>query len=197
MVVDEGTAPAVEVLIPRVAGQREAEQIGEFVEEEVARRLHGATGRIDIDVGVAIELPRAAMRCGAIAVVADFVAFDVEELTRLCWGMAKEEAGRYMGLYRRKGLVDGDPFATLDRSGVGELIRRAIADGRTTYRDLMVGVDVGAGGGVRTIRHLEAMEVDAVTVEPSQVVATRLAAAQAYVALERARRRRQRRGLEE
>ena len=197
MVVDEGVVPTAEILIPRVASAREAEEVADLVEATMARHLHGATSRINIDVGVVVQLPRAAFRCAEIARVADFVIFDHAELTRWSWGMAREEAGRYLPMYLERGLVDADPFATIDRRGVGELIRRAIADGRRIYRDLVVGVEVGDNGGTAAIHDYEALEVDSLTVAPSQVVATRLAAAQAYVVYERARRRRQRRGLEE
>ena len=187
-VVDEGITPLVGLLLPRIADPGELSRLVGEVQETVGRHLHGTRERLRIDVGASIHLPRAAMMADEIAKEVDYLLVATGDLTALTWGMTPENSPRFMTTYLADRLVAHDPFQSLDRPGVGELLRMTISRGRHANPDLIVGVDAAHGADPRSIRFFESIDVDFLTVHPDDVQATRLAAAQAYVRYERALR---------
>ena len=190
IVVDDGIAPVIEILIPRVADGLESRWVSDKVEATIAEHLHGATEQISFEVGAMIQLPRAALVCDEIAANLDFIVVATQQLTRFVWGMAPDDVGRFMTHYVEEGLISRNPFESLDRRGVGELIRIAIARGRSHGGELVVGVGDGHAHDPRSIRFFESLDVDHLTVDAGDVPATKVAAAQAYIAYERALRKR-------
>ena len=181
-----GGDPVVpEIMIPLVATARELELVKSRI-DEVARELAEETGQAPhYLVGTMIELPRAALRAGAIAVHAAFFSFGTNDLTQMTLGLSRDDAGKFLESYRKAGIFEQDPFQTLDREGVGELVRLAVARGREARPDLKLGICGEHGGDPASIAFCEELGLDYVSCSPYRVPIARLAAAQAVLARER------------
>jgi pyruvate,orthophosphate dikinase len=135
--------------------------------------------KIPYQVGTMIELPRAALLAGEIAVNAAFFSFGTNDLTQTVFGLSRDDAASFIGVYQRLGVLPIDPFVTLDIEGVGELIRIAKERGRATRPDLKVGICGEHGGDPASIRFCREIGLDYVSCSPYRVPIARLAAAQA------------------
>ena len=175
-----GGDPRVEVMVPLVVAERELALVASWVHEE-AERVLGASG-IDRDylVGTMIETPRAAIVADAIARHAEFFSFGTNDLTQMVFGFSRDDVeGRIMPAYLAAGLLPDDPFATIDVEGVGELLRDAVARGRSTRPDLEVGICGEHGGDPRSIALCHEIGLDYVSCSPFRLPVARLAAAHA------------------
>lgn len=190
MVIDDGIVPVVEILIPRVAHRRELQWIVDMIDATIARHLHGASEHITLEVGALIQLPRAALAAESMALDTDVIVIATRDLTRLTWGMTRENAHRFIPRYVDEGFIATDPFASVDRGGVGELVQSAVHRSRSRGAEVMIGVDAGHGADPSSIRFFESLDVDHLSVRPDDVPAARVAAAQAYIAYERTLRHR-------
>ena len=181
-----GGDPVVpEIMIPLVATARELELVKSRI-DEVARELAEETGQAPhYLVGTMIELPRAALRAAAIAGHAAFFSFGTNDLTQMTLGLSRDDAGKFLESYRKAGIFERDPFQTLDREGVGELVRLAVARGRKARPDLKLGICGEHGGDPASIAFCEELGLDYVSCSPYRVPIARLAAAQAVLARER------------
>jgi pyruvate,orthophosphate dikinase len=179
----KGGRPVVpEVMIPLVATKRELD-ILKAVIDRVAGEVAKASGvALDYSVGTMIELPRAALRAGEIAESADFFSFGTNDLTQTTFGLSRDDAGNFLEAYQRQGIVEQDPFVTLDQSGVGELVAIAVERGRKTRAELKLGICGEHGGDPASIRFCEGVGLDYVSCSPYRVPIARLAAAQAALA---------------
>jgi pyruvate,orthophosphate dikinase len=130
-------------------------------------------------VGTMIELPRAALRAGDIAVAAEFFSFGTNDLTQTALGISRDDAGSFLGPYTAKGILPADPFVTLDQEGVGELVRIAAERGRAARPGLKLGICGEHGGDPASIDFCEGVGLDYVSCSPFRVPIARLAAAQA------------------
>ena len=187
-VQDEGVRTRVEIAIPMVADPGEAGHLIAVINDAVARHLYGLSREADVAVGVMVEVPRAALLAGELALEADFFSFGTNDLTQLMWGMSRDDAARFMEAYRDQGVLTEDPFEILDRAGVGLLMRQALKQGRMVYPQLAAGVCGEHAGEPHSIRFFEALNLDYVSVSPYRVASVRLAAAQAFIAEEQAAR---------
>jgi len=150
--------------------------------DTVAKDVFAKAGTtLDYMVGTMIELPRAALRAGAIAETAEFFSFGTNDLTQTTMGMSRDDAGAFLEVYRQKGVVDSDPFATLDQEGVGELIQLAAERGRATRAGIKLGICGEHGGDPASIGFCQTVGLDYVSCSPYRVPIARLAAAQAAV----------------
>jgi pyruvate,orthophosphate dikinase len=168
-----------EVMIPLVGTAAELRVLRADV-EAVAREVIGAAGvKVPFTVGTMIEVPRAAITAGEIAAVADFFSFGTNDLTQMALGLSRDDAGRFLPEYVARSLFADDPFVVLDRDGVGELMRRAVAAGRKARRDLKLGICGEHGGEPASIRFCHEIGLDYVSCSPYRVPIARLAAAHA------------------
>ena len=144
---------------------------------EAAKR----TGRdLHVPIGTMIELPRAALTAGEIAGEADFFSFGTNDLTQMTYGLSRDDAERlFLGEYLEQGILDSDPFQTIDRKGVGRLIRVACSEGRETNPGLTLGLCGEHGGDPASIAFVRGLGLDYVSCSPPRVEGARLAAAQA------------------
>ncbi len=183
-----GGDPVVpEIMIPLVATARELELVRQRI-DEVARQVAAETGDAPrYLVGTMIELPRAALRAGGIAEHAAFFSFGTNDLTQMTLGLSRDDAGKFLEAYRKAGIFEQDPFQTLDREGVGELVRLAAERGRAARPDLKLGICGEHGGDPATIAFCEEVGLDYVSCSPYRVPIARLAAAQAALARRDAR----------
>jgi pyruvate,orthophosphate dikinase len=180
---ETGAAPRVEIMVPLVLSARELEIVANRI-EAVAERVMTETGeRVDYLVGTMIELPRAALRAAEIAGHARFFSFGTNDLTQTTLGISRDDAARFMGDYLGQGIFAHDPFATIDRKGVGELVRMACERGRAARPELKLGVCGEHGGDPASIDFFEETGLDYVSCSPFRVPVARLAAAQAALRL--------------
>ena len=179
-------APVVpEIMVPLVGLREELDFVKARI-DAVAREVIGEAG-VDITylVGTMIELPRAAIRAHAIAEVAEFFSFGTNDLTQTTFGISRDDASSFLLTYQQKGIIEQDPFVTLDIDGVGELVRIATDKGRATRPDIKLGICGEHGGDPASVKFCESIDLDYVSCSPFRVPIARLAAAQA--AIEKAR----------
>ena len=178
-VVREGGAVTPEVMIPLVCAPRELE-LQRAIVDQTAHTVFAEEGlTVPYLVGTMIELPRAALLADQIARFADFISFGTNDLTQTTLGMSRDDAGRFLPGYVRRGILPRDPFTSLDVDGVGRLIEMGTALGRTTRPDLKVGVCGEHGGDPDSIAFFARAGLDYVSCSPYRVPIARLATAHA------------------
>jgi pyruvate,orthophosphate dikinase len=182
---DAGVTIKPEIMIPLVATRKEIDIVKASI-DRIASEVEHLTGQVvPYLVGTMIELPRAALRAGEIAETAEFFSFGTNDLTQTALGLSRDDAGSFLGAYQQAGIFEQDPFVTIDRDGVGELIRIAFARGRKARPDLKVGICGEHGGDPASIRFCEEVGLDYISCSPYRVPIARLAAAQAAMSKER------------
>jgi pyruvate,orthophosphate dikinase len=174
-----GVRARPEVMIPLVADDAELETLRELVDATAATVMREQGRRIRYSVGSMIEVPRAALLADRIARHADFFSFGTNDLTQMTLALSRDDAGRFLPDYERRGILPADPFVTLDRRGVGELIRLGVQGGRRTRPDLKIGICGEHGGDPSTIAFCAENGFDYVSCSPYRVPIARLAAARA------------------
>jgi pyruvate,orthophosphate dikinase len=178
--IQAGGDPHLEIMIPLVATAEELIRMREMIEEEIASATGSSGVELPIPIGTMIELPRAALTAGDIAQVADFFSFGTNDLTQMTWGLSRDDAeGLFLRDYLDQGILTSDPFQTIDRAGVGRLIRVATREGREANPDLTVGLCGEHGGDPNSIEFVHGLGLDYVSCSPPRVEGARLAAAQA------------------
>ena len=176
-----GSPIVPEVMVPLVGLKKELDYVKARI-DDVARAVAAETGiEIEYLVGTMIELPRAAIRAHVIAETAEFFSFGTNDLTQTTFGISRDDAATFLETYRQKGVIEQDPFVSLDVDGVGELVRLAVEKGRTTRLDIKLGICGEHGGDPASIRFCEEVGLDYVSCSPFRVPIARLAAAQAAV----------------
>jgi pyruvate,orthophosphate dikinase len=178
---DAGGDPRVEILIPLVSTTAELELVREWVLDELTQVAGARAAELDIAVGTMIETPRAALCADELAQHADFFSFGTNDLTQLTFGFSRDDVAPMLETYLEAGLLEVDPFASIDEQGVGELMRLGIERGRAGRPGLRIGVCGEHGGDPSSIAFFESLGVDYVSTSPFRVPVARLAAAQALV----------------
>jgi pyruvate,orthophosphate dikinase len=184
-VIKETSAKLVpEIMIPLIATKAELDLLKALVDRVGAEVAKAKGVKLDYLVGTMIELPRAALRAAEIAEAAEFFSFGTNDLTQTCFGLSRDDAGSFLDAYLKQGLIDHDPFVSIDRDGVGELMKIAVERGRRTRHNLKLGICGEHGGDPASVRFCQEIGLDYVSCSPYRVPIARLAAAQA--ALEKA-----------
>jgi pyruvate,orthophosphate dikinase len=180
--VKKGGKPVVEVMIPLTVTREEMGLARTWVEDAIAAATKGVKKPIDVTIGTMIETPRAAVRADEIAEEADFFSFGTNDLTQMTFGFSRDDVeGRMMPAYIEHGLLKRNPFETIDKTGVGELVALAVERGRATKPKLKLGVCGEHGGDPESIELFAAVGLDYVSCSPFRVPIARLAAAQALL----------------
>jgi len=172
-----------EIMIPLVGNVKELanqKQIVLNVIEQVARKMKGRK-MPEIKIGTMIEVPRGAITADQIAAEAEFFSFGTNDLTQMGCGFSRDDAGRFLKHYVAEGIYEQDPFQSLDRDGVGELVRIAVEKGRKARPDLKLGICGEHGGDPASIEFFHLVGLDYVSCSPYRVPVARLAAAQAAI----------------
>ncbi|ESZ29788.1 pyruvate, phosphate dikinase [Mesorhizobium sp. L2C084A000] len=184
-----GALVVPEIMVPLVGLVKELDYVKARI-DAVAKSVMEETGvKIDYLTGTMIELPRAAIRAHVIAESAEFFSFGTNDLTQTTFGISRDDAASFLETYRQKGIIDQDPFVSLDIDGVGELVRMAAQKGKATRPDIKLGICGEHGGDPASIRFCEEVGLDYVSCSPYRVPIARLAAAQAAVLVAKAGRR--------
>jgi len=148
--------------------------------DATAQSVMKETGKkLSYQVGTMIELPRACLMAGDIAHTAEFFSFGTNDLTQTTYGISRDDAASFLGTYVAKGILEIDPFISVDRDGVGELVKIGVARGRKTRPNLKVGICGEHGGDPASVAFCHEIGLDYVSCSPYRVPIARLAAAQA------------------
>jgi pyruvate,orthophosphate dikinase len=175
----EGIKTHAEVMIPLIATLKEMENQAAIV-RRVAEEVFREKGKkVHYLVGTMIELPRAALLAGEIAKEAEFFSFGTNDLTQTTFGFSRDDVNKVLPTYLKEGILKQDPFAVIDREGVGELVRIGIERGRKVRPDLEVGICGEHGGDPDSVKFCHEVGMDYVACSPFRVLTARLAAAQA------------------
>ena len=170
-----------EIMIPLVSSPEELEILCNII-----KKLADKIGAKNYSIGTMIELPRAALLAGEIAHHAEFFSFGTNDLTQTTYGLSRDDAGKFLPDYVRAGIIEKDPFVTLDQDGVGQLINIATLKGRKTRSDIKLGICGEHGGDPSSIEFCHNLGLDYVSCSPYRVPIARLAAAQAAILSKRA-----------
>ncbi len=178
--IEKGKKVLPEVMIPLVGTITELKLQKDLVDRVAKEVMDERNVQIEYMVGTMIELPRAAITADEIAQQAEFFSFGTNDLTQTTFGMSRDDAqGTFLRFYTENGILQSDPFMTIDEKGVGELIRIAVEKGRKTRPDLEVGICGEHGGDPKTIDFCHRIGLDYVSCSPFRVPVARLAAAHA------------------
>ena len=168
-----------EVMVPLVGLKAELDLVKATI-DATAKAVEKETGKTLVySVGTMVELPRAALRAAEIAEAAEVFSFGTNDLTQTTFGISRDDAASFLGAYQTKGIIERDPFVTLDVDGVGELVKIAAERGRTTRPDIKLGICGEHGGDPASITFCETVGLDYVSCSPFRVPIARLSAAQA------------------
>jgi len=184
LVAKKGKTVIPEVMIPLIGGVEELahqKAIVKGVAEEVLGKA-GLLGKQKYLIGTMIEIPRAAITAGRVATEAEFFSFGTNDLTQTAMGLSRDDYTKFSKDYEDKKIFKNDPFAVIDREGVGELIKWAVAKGRETRKDLEIGICGEHGGEPNSVEFCYQVGMDYVSCSPYRLPIARLAAAQAAIA---------------
>ncbi|MGH2818804.1 MAG: pyruvate, phosphate dikinase, partial [Actinomycetota bacterium] len=175
----EGGDPKPEIMIPLTATAEELRQLREELEPVVQEIIEKAKVDLHVEFGTMIELPRACLEAGEIAQHADFFSFGTNDLTQTAFGFSRDDIGRFLAMYEERKLVPANPFVTIDRAGVGRLMKIATVEGRASNQKLHLGICGEHGGDPDSVVFCHEIGLDYVSCSPFRVPTARLAAAQA------------------
>ena len=183
----EGLTVKPEIMIPLIADKAELDSVKAFLTQHINKLFrHQGLEPFPYEIGTMIELPRACLVADQLAQEADFFSFGTNDLTQMTYGFSRDDIGKFIGHYKEKEILPFDPFQTVDRAGVGELMQIAISKGRQVKPDLPIGICGEVGGDPASIPFFQEIGVTYVSCSPYRVPAARLAVAQAALQDEKA-----------
>lgn len=170
-----------EIMVPLVGHVNELKMLRPLIEEAVNEEFEKAGVKVDYTVGTMIEIPRACVTADEIAEVADFFSFGTNDLTQMGFGYSRDDAGKFLGEYVDKGILEKDPFQVLEQKGIGRLVQMAAELGRGVKPNLKLGICGEHGGEPSSVEFCYNTGLNYVSCSPFRVPIARLAAAQATV----------------
>lgn len=177
----DGHKVTPEIMVPLVGHVNELKMLRPLIEEAVNEEFEKAGVKVDYTVGTMIEIPRACVTADEIAEVADFFSFGTNDLTQMGFGYSRDDAGKFLGEYVDKGILEKDPFQVLEQKGIGRLVQMAAELGRGVKPNLKLGICGEHGGEPSSVEFCYNTGLDYVSCSPFRVPIARLAAAQATV----------------
>jgi pyruvate,orthophosphate dikinase len=168
-----------EVMVPLIATKAELDIVKARIDAMAQAVMKESGVKLNYQVGTMIELPRAALMAGEIAQTAEFFSFGTNDLTQTTFGISRDDAASFLGIYTARGILPGDPFVSIDRDGVGALVRIGVERGRKVRKNLKVGICGEHGGDPASVAFCHEVGLDYVSCSPFRVPIARLAAAQA------------------
>ncbi len=178
---DDGVEVKPEIEVPLVGHANELKAVKGFI-DETAKKVFEEKGKaLPYKVGTMIELPRAALTADEIAEYAEFMSFGTNDLTQTTFGYSRDDAGKFISEYRDKKILDFDPFAVIDRNGVGKLMELTVKNSRKTKPDMEVGICGEQGGEPNSVEFCFLTGLNYVSCSPFRVPIARLAAAQSSI----------------
>ena len=181
IVAKKGIKVHPEIMIPLVAHVNELKSQEKLV-RQVAEEVFKEQGiKVDYLVGTMIELPRAAITADEVATVAEFFSFGTNDLTQTTFGLSRDDAGKFLPFYLNHDIIPKDPFQAIDQEGVGQLMKWGVERGRSSRKNLKVGICGEHGGEPSSVEFCHAIDMNYVSCSPFRVPVARLAAAQAVL----------------
>ncbi|MBU4313362.1 MAG: pyruvate, phosphate dikinase [Actinobacteria bacterium] len=177
----EGYKVKPEVMIPLVGDVREVKVLKDQIIKIADGIMKKENLKFDYKVGTMIEVPRACVTADEIATEAEFFSFGTNDLTQMAYGFSRDDFGKFLPDYIEKGILEKDPFATLDRNGVGQLIKMGVEKGRKARKNLKIGICGEHGGDPSSVEFCHMVGMDYVSCSPYRVPVARLAAAHAAI----------------
>jgi pyruvate, orthophosphate dikinase len=174
-----GKAVGLEVMVPLIATRAEFDLVKARIDATAQAVMKETGTKLAYQVGTMIELPRACLMAGDIAKTAEFFSFGTNDLTQTTYGISRDDAAGFLSTYIAKGILEIDPFISVDRDGVGELVKIGVARGRKTRPNIKVGICGEHGGDPASVAFCHEIGLDYVSCSPYRVPIARLAAAQA------------------
>lgn len=171
-----------EIMIPLTGTLKELQMQEKIVRDTIAKVFAERNEAINFLVGTMIEVPRAALVADEIAKSAEFFSFGTNDLTQMTFGYSRDDAGKFLEVYKKKGILKHDPFEVLDQEGVGQLVKMAVQKGRKTRENIKLGICGEHGGEPSSVMFCHEAGLNYVSCSPYRVPIARLAAAQAAVA---------------
>jgi pyruvate,orthophosphate dikinase len=168
-----------EVMVPLIATRAEFDLVKARIDAMAQAVTKETKTKIGYQVGTMIELPRAALKAGEIAQSAEFFSYGTNDLTQTTFGISRDDAASFLGTYVARGILPADPFVSIDRAGVGEMVRIGVERGRAVRRKLKIGICGEHGGDPSSVAFCHEIGLDYVSCSPFRVPIARLAAAQA------------------
>ncbi|HXD45537.1 MAG TPA: pyruvate, phosphate dikinase [Pseudolabrys sp.] len=168
-----------EVMVPLIATKAELDLVKARIDAMAKAVEQEQNVKLDYDVGTMIELPRACLMAGEVAETAEFFSFGTNDLTQTTLGISRDDAASFLGIYTARGILPADPFVSIDRQGVGELVKIGVERGRKVRPKLKVGICGEHGGDPASVAFCHEAKLDYVSCSPFRVPIARLAAAQA------------------
>jgi pyruvate,orthophosphate dikinase len=176
-----GKAVGLEVMVPLIATKAEFDLVKARIDATAQSVMKETNTKLAYQVGTMIELPRACLMAGEVAETAEFFSFGTNDLTQTTYGISRDDAASFLGAYVSKGILEIDPFVSIDREGVGELVKIGVQRGRKTRPNLKVGICGEHGGDPASVAFCHDIGLDYVSCSPYRVPIARLAAAQAAI----------------
>ncbi len=177
----EGFDPRPEIMVPLIGTVKELKMQEEIIRATAEKVFEEKGMKVDYLVGTMIEIPRAALTADEVAEVAEFFSFGTNDLTQMTFGYSRDDAGKFLPIYIKKGLLEKDPFQALDQTGVGQLVEMACEKGRATRPNIKLGICGEHGGEPSSVEFCHRTGLDYVSCSPFRVPIARLAAAQATI----------------
>ena len=177
----KGISVYPEIMVPLVGVVQELKLQADIINRVAAEVFAERGDSIAYKVGTMIEVPRAAVTADQIAEVADFFSFGTNDLTQMTFGYSRDDAGKFLKIYKEKGILKTDPFAVLDQQGVGQLVKMGVEKGRATKPELKIGICGEHGGEPSSVKFCAHLGMNYVSCSPYRVPIARVAAAQAAV----------------
>jgi pyruvate,orthophosphate dikinase len=174
-----GSPVVPEVMVPLIATKAELDLVKARIDGMAEAVATETRFKLNYQVGTMIELPRAALRAAEIAETAEFFSFGTNDLTQTAFGISRDDAALFLGTYVEKGVLATDPFVSIDREGVGELVKIAADRGRGARPKIKLGICGEHGGDPASVTFCDEIGLDYVSCSPFRVPIARLAAAQA------------------
>jgi pyruvate, orthophosphate dikinase len=176
-----GKAVGLEVMVPLIATKAEFDLVKARIDSTAQSVMRETNTKLSYQVGTMIELPRACLMAGDIAKTAEFFSFGTNDLTQTTYGISRDDAAGFLSTYIAKGILEIDPFVSIDRDGVGELVKIGVARGRKARPHIKVGICGEHGGDPASITFCHEIGLDYVSCSPYRVPIARLAGAQAAI----------------
>lgn len=177
----EGVNVKPEIMIPLICAKEELAYIRNFLVEEIATIFEEKGESVEYTIGTMIEVPRAAVTADEVAEEAEFFSFGTNDLTQMGFGFSRDDSGKFLEEYTKKGILEVSPFESLDKGGIGKLVKMASELGRSTKPELKLGICGEHGGDPKSIEFCQMVGLDYVSCSPFRVPIARLAAAQAAI----------------
>ncbi len=177
----EGIKTHPEIMIPLIGDLKELKYVKNIVTTTADKVMVEKNFKVNYNIGTMIEIPRATVIADEIAQEAEFFSFGTNDLTQLTYGFSRDDASKFLNDYYKKGIFESDPFAKIDRTGVGELMRIAVEKGRKTRPNIELGICGEHGGEPSSVEFCHELGLTYVSCSPFRVPLARLAAAQAAI----------------